>query len=231
MSERISGALSGRIAIITGSGRGVGRQHALLFAREGAKVVVNDIGKTTLDSGEESSTAEQVAQEICDFGGEAVASTDDVTDWHGAERLVQLAVETFGDLDVLVNNAGMTRHGLFTEMTEETWDLVLNVNLKATFLTLRHAAAYWRKQHEAGRYVKAAVVNTTSRGALYARAPKLFVGNPGMLNYGVAKAGVATLGEAAARELAPFGVRVNTISPSARTMLSPSLVNAWHGRP
>lgn len=222
MPDESSGALADRVAIITGAGRGVGRQHALLFAREGAKVVVNDVGRTTLD-GVEVPTAEVVAREIRDLGGDAVASTDDSSHWDGAKRLVDTAVEAFGELSALVNNAGLTRHGAFTEMTEEAWDRVLAVNLKSPFLTMRHAGAYWRGRHEAGRPVEASVVNTTSRGALYARADHLFVGYDGMLNYGVAKAGVATLGEIAARELRPFGVRVNTISPSARGMLSPAM--------
>ena len=213
--------LAGRIAVITGAGRGVGRQHAHFFARQGAQVVVNDIGSTETDDGQTTRTADTVVKEITDEGGSAVASYDNIATWDGAKALIDTALDNFGDVNVLINNAGMTRHMPFTMISEETWDAVFNVNLKSVFMTLRHAAEYWRKKSEAGQPVAASVVNTTSRGALYARAAKLFQGNPGMLPYGVAKAGVATLTEVAARELADFGVRVNTISPSARGMLSP----------
>src|SRR5262245_59437837 len=138
MPDNSSGALVDRVAIITGAGRGVGRQHAVLFASEGARVVVNDVGRTTID-GVEVSRAEVVAQEIRDLCGDAIASTDDSSDWDGAKRLIDTAIEAFGDLSAVVNNAGLTRHGALTEMTEASWDRVLAVNLKSPFLTTRHA--------------------------------------------------------------------------------------------
>ena len=151
------GALDGRIAIITGAGRGIGREHALLFASEGAKVVVNDLGGAVDGSGDDRSPAQQVADEITAAGGQAVANADDITDWEGGKRLVDTAVETFGDLHVLVNNAGILRDRVLINMTEAEWDSVIHVHLKGHFVPTRHAAAYWREQTKAGKEVKASV--------------------------------------------------------------------------
>jgi len=206
------GALEGRVAIITGAGRGLGREHALLFAAEGAKVVVNDLGGAIDGSGDDRTAAEQVADEIRGFGGEATANADDITSWEGAKRLVDSAVEAFGDLHVLVNNAGILRDRMLVNMSEEDWDSVIHVHLKGVFTPTRMAAAYWREQVKAGREVNAAVVNTSSTSGL--------IGNPGQTNYGAAKSGVATFTVIAAKELARYGVRVNAIAPAARTRMT-----------
>ena len=205
------GALDGRVAIITGSGRGIGREHALLFASEGAKVVVNDLGG---DSDGEGTPAEQVVAEITAMGGEAVANNDNIADWEGGKRLVDTAIEAFGDLHVLVNNAGNLRDRVLVNMSEEEWDAVIHVHLKGHFVPLRHAAAYWREQTKAGKEVKAAVVNTSSTSGL--------LGNPGQANYGAAKAGIGALTVIAASELDRYGVRVNAIAPAARTRMTES---------
>src|SRR5579872_6918720 len=160
------GALDCRVAIITGAGRGIGREHALLFAAEGAKVVVNDLGGGLHGESETTSAAEQVVEEITSMGGEAVANHDDVSDWKGGERLVATAVEAFGDLHVLVNNAGILRDRVLVNMSEEDWDLVMQVHLKGHFVPTRHAAAYWRERAKAGHEVKASVVNTSSTSGL-----------------------------------------------------------------
>ena len=180
------GALDGRIAIITGAGRGIGREHALLFASEGAKVVVNDLGGSLDGNGEEASPAEQVVGEIQAMGGEAVANHDNVADWEGGQRLIQTAIDTFGDLHVLVNNAGNLRDRVLVNMSEEEFDAVIHVHLKGHFVPLRHAAAYWREQTKAGVDVKAAVINTSSTSGL--------LGNPGQLNYGAAMLQPLTFG-------------------------------------
>src|SRR5579862_5963303 len=156
------GALDGRVAIITGAGRGIGREHALLFASEGAKVVVNDLGGSMDGSGDDRSPAQQVVAEIEAMGGQAVANNDNIADWEGGKRLIDAAVEAFGDLHVLVNNAGILRDRMLVNMSEEDWDSVIHVHLKGHFVPLRHAAAYWREQTKAGREVKASVINTSS---------------------------------------------------------------------
>ncbi len=206
------GALDGRVAIITGAGRGIGREHALLFAAEGAKVVVNDLGGALDGSGDDRFPAQQVADEIVAAGGEAIASVEDVTDWEGGKRLVDTAVGTFGDLSVLVNNAGILRDRVLVTMSEEEWDSVVQVHLKGHFVPLRHAAAYWRERSKAGEQVRASVVNTSSTSGL--------LGNPGQTNYGAAKAGIAALTAIAAEELSRYGVRVNAIAPAARTRMT-----------
>lgn len=206
------GALDGRIAVITGAGRGIGRAHALLFAAEGAKVVVNDLGGSVDGSGDDRSAAEQVVDEIRAHGGEAVASAEDVTDWEGGKRLVDTAIEAFGDLHVLVNNAGILRDRVLVNMSEDDWDSVIGVHLKGHFVPTRHAAAHWRAQTKAGAEVKAAVINTSSTSGL--------LGNPGQSNYGAAKAGIAALTTIAAEELVRYGVRVNAIAPAARTRMT-----------
>jgi len=206
------GALDGRIAIITGAGRGIGREYALLFAAEGAKVVVNDLGGTLDGSGDDVSAAQQVVDEITALGGEAVANHDDVTDWDGGKRLVDTAIETFGDLHVLVNNAGILRDRVLINMTEAEWDAVIHVHLKGHFVPTRHAAGYWREQTKAGKEVKASVINTSSTSGL--------IGNPGQSNYGAAKAGIAAFTTITATELSRYGVRVNALTPNARTRMT-----------
>ena len=206
------GALDGRIAIITGAGRGIGREYALLFAAEGAKVVVNDLGGTLDGSGDDVSAAQQVVDEITAAGGEAVANHDDVTDWEGGKRLIDTALETYGDLHVLVNNAGILRDRVLVNMTEQEWDAVIHVHLKGHFVPTRHAAAHWREQTKAGKEVKASVINTSSTSGL--------IGNPGQTNYGAAKAGIAAFTTIAATELARYGVRVNALAPNARTRMT-----------
>src|SRR6266851_1102469 len=208
----IMGALDGRVAIITGAGRGIGREHALLFAAEGAKVVVNDLGGAMDGTGDDRSHAQQVADEIKAMGGEAVANADNVADWEGGQRLVNAAIEAFGDLHVLVNNAGILRDRVLVNMTEEEWDSVIHVHLKGHFVPTRWAAAFWREQSKAGKEVRAAVVNTSSTSGL--------LGNPGQANYGAAKAGIGALTVIAAQELVRYGVRVNGIAPAARTRLT-----------
>ncbi len=206
------GALEGRIAIITGAGRGIGREHALLFAAEGAKVVVNDLGGAVDGSGDDRSAAQQVVDEITAAGGEAVANTEDVTEWDGGKRLIDTAVQTYGDLHVLINNAGILRDRVLVNMSEADWDSVVTVHLKGHFVPTRHAAAYWRQQTKAGREVKASVVNTSSTSGL--------LGNPGQSNYGAAKAGIAAFTVIAADELIRYGVRVNAVAPAARTRMT-----------
>ncbi|MEX0663537.1 MAG: SDR family oxidoreductase [Acidimicrobiia bacterium] len=206
------GTLDGRVAIITGAGRGLGREHALLFASEGAKVVVNDLGGDIHGEGEDRAPAQQVADEIHAMGGEAVANTDSVSDWDGAKRLVDLAIETFGDLHVLVNNAGILRDRMLVNMTAEDWDSVIEVHLRGHFCPTRHAAAYWREQVKAEKTVNAAIVNTSSTSGV--------LGNAGQTNYGAAKAGIATFSSICAMELRRYGVRSNSITPMARTRLT-----------
>ncbi|MDE3086962.1 MAG: SDR family NAD(P)-dependent oxidoreductase [Acidobacteriota bacterium] len=206
------GSLDGRVAIITGAGRGLGREHALLFAAEGAKVVVNDLGGAVDGSGDDRTAAELVADEIRSMGGEALANGDDIAEWEGGGRLVEAAVEAFGRLDVLVNNAGILRDKMLVNMAEEEWDSVIHVHLKGHFVPTRHAAAYWREQVKAGEEVQAAVVNTSSTSGL--------LGNPGQTNYGAAKAGIGAFTVIAAKELSRYGVRVNAIAPAARTRMT-----------
>ena len=206
------GALDGRVAIITGAGRGIGREHALLFASEGAKVVVNDLGGAVDGSGDDRTAAQQVVDEIKAMGAEAVANDDDIADWEGGRRLVASAIEAFGDLDVLVNNAGILRDKMLVNMAEEDWDSVIHVHLKGHFIPTRHAAAYWREKVKDGREVHAAIVNTSSTSGL--------LGNPGQTNYGAAKAGIAAFTVIAAQELSRYGVRVNAIAPAARTRMT-----------
>ncbi|MDZ7675149.1 MAG: SDR family oxidoreductase [Acidimicrobiales bacterium] len=202
------GTLDGRISIITGAGRGLGRAHALLFAAEGAQVVVNDRGADDDDRG----AAEAVVEEITAAGGAAVANHDDVTDWEGGQRLIETAVATFGGLDVLVNNAGILRDRALVNMTEEDWDDVTTVHLKGHFVPTRWAATYWREQSKAGTPRRASLIHTSSTSGL--------LGNPGQTNYGAAKAGVAAFAGICAQELGRYGVRSNCIVPAARTRLT-----------
>jgi NAD(P)-dependent dehydrogenase (short-subunit alcohol dehydrogenase family) len=206
------GALDGKVAIITGAGRGLGREHALAFAAEGAKIVVNDLGGAADGSGSDQTPAEQVVEEIKGMGGEAIANADNVADWEGGQRLINAAIETFGDLNILVNNAGILRDRVIVNMTEAEWDSVIHVHLKGHFVPTRFAANYWREQTKAGKQVKAAIINTSSTSGIFS--------NPGQSNYGAAKSGIATLTEIAAKELVRYGVRVNAICPAARTRLT-----------
>ena len=212
------GALDGRVAVITGAGRGIGREHALLFAREGARVVVNDRGSSVDGVGADAGPTHEVVEEIRGFGGDAVANTDDVADWEGGRSLVRGALDAFGGLDVLVNNAGIVRDRTIANMTEDEWDSVVRVHLKGHFVPLRHAAAYWRDEAKAGRPVRAAVVNTSSTSGLF--------GNPGQANYGAAKTGIATLTMIAQMELDRYGVRCNAIAPVAETRITASVPGA-----
>jgi len=208
-------ALDGRIAVITGAGRGIGREHALLFAREGAKVVVNDLGGSADGVGADAGPAQQVVDEIRALGGEAVANTDNCADWEGGQRLIRTAIDTFGGLDVLVNNAGILRDRMLTNMSEEEWDSVIHVHLKGHFVPLRHAAAYWRERSKAGEPVNASVINTSSTSGLF--------GTAGQTNYGAAKTGIATLTIISQMELERYGVRVNAIAPAAATRLTATI--------
>ncbi len=206
------GALEGRVAIVTGAGRGLGRAHALLLASEGAKVVVNDWGSEVDGSGGDPELAEAVVAEIRDAGGEAIASVEDCADWDGGRRLVETATKTFGDLHVLVNNAGILRDRALVRMEEADWDEVVRIHLKGHFVPTRHAAVYWRAKSRSGGSAEASVVNTTSTSGLS--------GNPGQSHYGTAKAGIAALTVILAQELHHYGVRVNAITPAARTRMT-----------
>ena len=203
-------ALEGRVCAITGAGRGIGREHALLFASEGAQLVVNDLGAAPDGTGADTSAAQAVVDEI---GSDAVAHTDDISTWEGARTLVQTAIDRFGHLDVLINNAGILRDAFIGSMSEEQWDAVIRVHLKGHFAPLRHAVDHWKARSKAGEEVKAAVVNTSSGSGTY-------LPNPGQANYGAAKAAIAALTLVAASELGRHGVRVNGIAPVARTRLT-----------
>ncbi len=205
----------GKIAIVTGAGRGIGREHALSLASQGAKVVVNDLGGNVDGSGGDLSPAEQVVQEIKAMGGEAVANGDSVSDWAGAERLINTAIETFGDLNIVVNNAGILRDRMLFSMSEAEWDAVINVHLKGTFAPTRFACVYWREQSKAGKPVSGRIINTTSVSGIY--------GNPGQTNYGAAKAGIASFTNIAALEMARYGVTVNAVAPVALTRMTEGL--------
>ncbi|GAB3658324.1 SDR family oxidoreductase [Actinocorallia lasiicapitis] len=207
------GILDGRVAVITGAGRGIGREHALLFAREGAKVVVNDLGGGGDGSGSDVGPAKQVVDEIIAAGGIAVANGDDVASFEGGAGLVEQAVSEFGRLDIVVNNAGILRDRFIAQMSEAEWDSVIAVHLKGHFTVLRHAAEYWKNQSKAGEQVNASVINTAS-------ASGTFLPNAGQVNYGAAKAGIAAMTLVAAAELGRYGVRCNAIAPVARTRLT-----------
>jgi NAD(P)-dependent dehydrogenase (short-subunit alcohol dehydrogenase family) len=207
------GFLDGRVAIITGAGRGIGREHALLFAKEGASVVVNDFGGDNTGEGADAGPAQQVVDHIVAAGGSAVVNTDSVADWTSAKRLVTQAIDEFGRLDVLVNNAGILRDAFIANMAESQWDAVIAVHLKGHFAMLRHAAEYWRGRSKAGDQPNAAVINTASGSGTT-------IPNAGQANYGSAKAAIAALTLIAAEELERYGVRVNAITPIARTRLT-----------
>jgi NAD(P)-dependent dehydrogenase (short-subunit alcohol dehydrogenase family) len=211
-ANRAGGLCEGRVVIVTGAGRGIGREHALEFARQGAKVVVNDLGSEPDGSGGSVGPAGAVVDAIRNDGGDAVANGDDVADWSGAARLVGTALEAFGRLDVLVNNAGILRDRMLVNMSPEEWDDVIRVHLRGHFCPTRQAAAYWRDQAKAGAPVDARIINTSSGAGL--------MGSVGQSNYVAAKAGIAGLTVVAAAELGRYGVTVNAIAPSARTRLT-----------
>jgi NAD(P)-dependent dehydrogenase (short-subunit alcohol dehydrogenase family) len=217
------GICEGRIAIVTGAGRGLGRAHALELAGQGARVVVNDLGVALDGSGPDTATAQVVVDEIRAAGGEAVANGDDVADWDGADGLVRTALETFGGLDVLVNNAGFVRDRMVVSTSEEEWDAVVRVHLKGHFCVTRHAASYWRDRSKAGEAVNARIVNTSSGAGL--------LGSIGQGAYSAAKAGIAGLTLVEAAELGRYGVTANAIAPSARTRMTEGVFTEMMTRP
>ena len=210
----MSGICEGRVVIVTGAARGIGRGHALEFARQGAKVVVNDVSEAE---------AQAVVDEIAALGAEAVANSDDVADWDGAGRLVQQAIDRFGRLDVLVNNAGILRDRMFVNQSIEEWDAVIRVHLRGHFCPTRHAAGYWRQQAKAGDTHDARIINTTSASGLQ--------GSVGQSNYSAAKAGIASLTLVQAAELHRYGVTANAIAPIARTRMTETIFPEMMKRP
>jgi len=213
----MAGINEGRVAIVTGAGRGIGRGEALEFARQGAKVVVNDIGGATDGTGTDRGPAQQVVDEIIAMGGEAVANTEDVSDYEGAADIVRQAIETFGKLDIVVNNAGILRDRMLINMGPDEWDAVIRVHLRSTYAMTHHAATYWREQSKAGNQPDARVINTSSSSGIY--------GNVGQTNYGAAKAGIAAFSIIAGKELERYGVTVNAIAPGAFTRMTQGLIS------
>ncbi|MGH8012851.1 MAG: SDR family oxidoreductase [Candidatus Binataceae bacterium] len=204
--------LEGKVAIVTGAGRGIGREESLMMARHGAKVVVNDLGGHFDGTGQSRSPAEDVVKEIRAAGGEAVANFESVTDFKAAKRIVECALDNFGKLNVVVNNAGILRDRMIFNMSEEDFDAVLNVHLKGTFNMSRHACAYWREQHKTGNMLNGRLINTSSDSGL--------LGNAGQSNYGTAKASVAAFAIIVDREMSRYAVTANAIAPVARTRLT-----------
>lgn len=209
------GICEGRVAIVTGAGRGLGRAHALKLAGEGARVVVNDLGSSAAGVGFDSSPAQQVVDEIVAGGGEAVVDGSDVASWEGAKSVLESALSAFGRLDVVVNNAGILRDRMVVNMTEDEWDSVVRVHMKSTFAVTHHAANYWRLRQKEGASVDARVINTTSHSGLYC--------NVGQANYAAAKAGIAAFSIVSARELQRYGVTVNAVAPRATTRMTDGL--------
>jgi NAD(P)-dependent dehydrogenase (short-subunit alcohol dehydrogenase family) len=205
-------SLEGKVAVVTGAGRGIGRAHALALAAAGAKVVVNDLGAALSGEGHDDTPAQQVVAEIKRAGGDAAANGENVAEFDGAERLIRQAIDDFGRLDVLVNNAGILRDRMIVNMTEQEWDAVVNVHLKGHFAPTRHAAAYWREQAKEGNQINGRVINTSSPSGVF--------GNIGQSNYGAAKAGIAGFTIIVAQELQRYGVTVNCLAPNARTRMT-----------
>src|SRR3954462_2690096 len=208
--------LEGRVAVVTGAGRGIGREHALSLARHGAKVVVNDLGGDVSGEGADASPAQEVVDEIVAAGGEAVVDGGDVSDFDAAGAMVQRAIDSFGRVDVLINNAGILRDRMLVNMDPAEWDAVIAVHLRGTFAPTRHAAAYWRERAKAGEEVDARIINTTSPSGLY--------GNVGQTNYGAAKAGIAAMTTIAAEELHRYGITVNAVAPGALTRMTTDII-------
>src|SRR6266550_4359204 len=204
--------LEGKVAVVTGAGRGIGREHALALAQAGARIVVNDLGASLAGEGADTGPAEGVVREIEALGGEAIANGENVADFAGAKRLIDAAISSFGRLDILVNNAGILRDRMLVNMEEHEWDAVIEVHLKGHFSPTRHAAAHWRERAKAGEKVAARVINTSSPSGVF--------GNVGQLNYGAAKAGIVGFTLIAAQELQRYGVTVNAIAPNARTRMT-----------
>ena len=211
----MAGICEGRVVAITGAGNGIGKEHALLFAKEGARVVVNDVGGARDGTGSDTGAAQAVVDEITAAGGTAVANTSNIATHEGAKELIDQAVETFGDLHTLVNNAGILRDRMLVNMAEGEWDAVIAVHLKGTYGPMHHAAGYWRDQTKAGKAVDARIVNTSSASGVF--------GNVGQTNYGAAKAGIAAMTVIASMELARYGITVNAISPTALTRMTEDL--------
>jgi NAD(P)-dependent dehydrogenase (short-subunit alcohol dehydrogenase family) len=218
----MTGICEQRVVIVTGAGRGIGREHALAFAREGARVVVNDLGAEVDGRGSSAGPAGEVVDMIRAAGGEAIASGHDVADWDGAQQLVTLAIEHFGQLDVLVNNAGILRDRMLVNMTPQEWDAVIHVHLRGTFAPTQIAAAHWRERAKSGLANDARIINTSSSSGIY--------GNIGQTNYGAAKAGIAAFTVIAAKELARYGVTVNAIAPGAVTRMTENLGTGQRAR-
>ena len=204
--------LAGKVAVVTGAGRGIGREHAIALAQAGASLVVNDLGATLAGEGADTGPADDVVREIEALGGEAVANSENVADFAGARRLIDTAISAFGRLDILVNNAGILRDRMLVNMEEHEWDAVIEVHLKGHFAPTRHAAAHWRERSKARDHVAARVINTSSPSGVF--------GNVGQLNYGAAKAGIVGFTLIAAQELQRYGVTVNAIAPNARTRMT-----------
>jgi NAD(P)-dependent dehydrogenase (short-subunit alcohol dehydrogenase family) len=208
----MSGICEGRIVVVTGSGNGLGRSYALAFAKEGAKVVVNDLGVSLAGQGRDTAAAQKVVDEIKAMGGEAVANGDDVADWEGAANIVKTAVDAFGGLDVVVNNAGIVRDRMFVSATPEEWDAVIRVHLRGHFAVSSHAVAYWRAQQKAGHKVDARIINTSSGAGLQ--------GSIGQSAYSAAKGGIASLTLVQGAELGRYGITANALAPAARTRMT-----------
>ena len=216
----MTGICEGRVAIVTGAGRGLGREHALELARQGARVIVNDLGSSVDGSGSSAGPANEVVEAIRRIGAQAIVNADDVSNWDGARRLIETAIDTFGGLDVLVNNAGILRDRMLVNMTLEEWDDVIRVHLRGTFAPTHWAARYWRDRAKEGERNDARVICTSSSSGIY--------GNAGQTNYGAAKAGIASFTIIASKELERYGVTVNAIAPGARTRMTEGLARA-HG--
>jgi NAD(P)-dependent dehydrogenase (short-subunit alcohol dehydrogenase family) len=219
----MAGLCEGRVVIVTGAGRGIGRAHALAFAAEGARVVVNDLGGSLDGRGDATTPAEEVVAEICAAGGEAAANFDDIADWEGSRRLVQQAVDTFGSIDTVVNNAGFVRDRMFVSAGEDEWDAVVRVHMKGHFCVARHAAAWWRDAHKAGRPVAGRIVNTSSGAGIW--------GSVGQAAYSAAKAGIAALTLVQSAELGRYGATANAIAPIARTRMTEGVFSSMMAQP